>query len=111
MLTSKVPSTTFCSVFTAKDKRAPGIAQLLSSALLVFVFFLPLHVHFSSAPQISNECSCLCGTRTQIVLNDAAPQSLPWLGIASPIAFPVQVHISKPANAHQVRGPPAMSAA
>jgi hypothetical protein len=111
MLTSKRPSTKFRSVFTAKNKHAPRIAQLLGTALLLFVFFLPLHLHFSAAPQLGNECSCLCGTRTQLVLNDAAPRPAPALWSSTPIAPLVEVHSFEPTKTHRVRGPPAMAAA
>jgi hypothetical protein len=42
------------------------LRHVVSAALLLFVFFLPLHVHFfTSTPKVNNECSCVDGTRSQ----------------------------------------------
>lgn len=51
----------------------------LSAVLLLTVFFLPLHFHAAtaSASQITKECTCLKGTRTQVDLSDAAPYCAP----------------------------------
>jgi hypothetical protein len=42
--------------------------QIISALALVFVFFLPLHFHSATAASshLSNECSCLHGTRAQM---------------------------------------------
>jgi hypothetical protein len=38
----------------------------VSVGVLLFIFFLPLHVHFfTSAAKVNNECSCVNGTRSQ----------------------------------------------
>jgi len=47
--------------------------RLVGAALLVFVFFLPLHFHAAESRQLSHECSCVHGTRTQL---GSAPSSV-----------------------------------
>jgi hypothetical protein len=48
--------------------------RLVGAALLVFVFFLPLHFHAANeSRQLSHECSCVHGTRTQL---GSAPSSV-----------------------------------
>jgi len=44
-----------------------GARGLVGAALLVFVFFLPLHFHaVDESRQLTHECSCVHGTRTQL---------------------------------------------
>lgn len=50
---------------------------MLCAATLLFVFFLPLHFHFSLSPQLSSQCSCLHGARTPFVVHDAEPAFTP----------------------------------
>jgi hypothetical protein len=41
--------------------------RLVGAAVLVLVFFLPLHIHAADeAHQLTHECSCVHGTRTQL---------------------------------------------
>ena len=58
-------------------RTATTVSRILCAATLLFVFFLPLHFHFSLSPQLSSQCSCLHGARTQLVLHDAAPAIVP----------------------------------
>jgi hypothetical protein len=48
----------------------------LSVCLILTVFFLPLHFHVTSAiaSQVTKECSCVHGTRTQLATTAVAPQ-------------------------------------
>jgi hypothetical protein len=51
-----------------------GARGLVGAALLVFVFFLPLHFHaVDESRQLTHECSCVHGTRTQL---GSAPSSV-----------------------------------
>lgn len=44
-----------------------GARGLVGAALLVFVFFLPVHFHaVDESRQLTHECSCVHGTRTQL---------------------------------------------
>lgn len=47
-------------------KNSTGTFRLVSAALLLFVFFLPFHLHFSVKPQVGKECSCVQGTRLHL---------------------------------------------
>ena len=58
-------------------RTATTVSRVLCAATLLFVFFLPLHFHFSLSPQLSSQCSCLQVARTQVVLPDAAPAMVP----------------------------------
>ena len=44
-----------------------GVRRLVGALLLLFVFSLPLHFHAADeSRQLSHECSCLHGARTQL---------------------------------------------
>jgi hypothetical protein len=107
MLTSLAVLTKFCDVSTAPQKCPLGLQQLIGAALLLFVFFLPLHFHFTVAAQVSKECSCVQGTRTQLALDDAEPRVAPMPRIGIRIASDTKSVISHQTRSHNVRGPPA----
>jgi hypothetical protein len=50
------------------------IRRAINLTILLFVFFLPLHFHAitAGAAQITHECSCLHGSRTQVGITAAA---------------------------------------
>jgi hypothetical protein len=53
--------------------------HLIAGVLALAIFSLPLHFHaVVAAPQITKECSCFHGTRTQGALTAAAPGWLPF---------------------------------
>ena len=57
-------------------KRGLPLRTLIGTALLVALFFLPLHFHsLTPAAQLSKECGCYAGDRTQTGL---APASMDW---------------------------------
>jgi len=47
-------------------------SRLVCTATLLFLFFLPLHVHFSLSPQLASPCSCVQGARTQFIAAEGA---------------------------------------
>jgi len=66
-------------------KNPSSTSRLIGAALLLFVFFLPLHLHFSGKAHVTKECSCLHGTRAQL----APPASI---AVAVPVfqtSFPI----------------------
>ena len=87
-------------------RTASAFGRVACALTLLFLFFLPLHVHFSISPQISNPCSCLHGARTQIVVAEDAPTlvAVPQFGVLfeSQICPPRSIT----SNSQQVRGPP-----
>jgi hypothetical protein len=80
----------------------------LSVCLLLAIFFLPLHIHVptAAASHLSNECSCLRGSRTQAGLAVVVSSSAQSLDFAFQLSFhqqfPSQVEPSRKA----IRAPP-----
>jgi hypothetical protein len=83
--------------------------QIVSALALVFVFFLPLHFHFSIASQVSRECSCLQGTRTQLAPTASLPAIVPQLRIFQVADLPVSVWTEDGSGQPHVRGPPSLA--
>ncbi|HSE86173.1 MAG TPA: hypothetical protein VLJ79_08145 [Candidatus Binatia bacterium] len=81
--------------------------RLIGGAMLLFVFFLPLHFHSAAATaQVVKECSCVHGTRIEA---GPAPASAAWTTVLT--AQPIQsesfdwssyVHFHN----HGIRAPP-----
>jgi hypothetical protein len=70
----------------AIDRNRLTIFQLnrwISAIVFVCVFALPLHFHAVSAltSQVTKQCSCLHGTRTQLGLVGVAIQSAPLVHV------------------------------
>jgi hypothetical protein len=93
-------------VFNLAVKNRWRRRRLLSIGLLLFIFFLPLHLHFSSASQLSKECSCAQGTRKQLALNESAPISFSQLQAIFLPALTTSVWIDSYSRPQNVRGPP-----
>jgi hypothetical protein len=83
------------------------VRRTVSALALLFVFFLPLHFHFSIASQVSKECSCLQGTRTQLAATVSPPAIVPQFRISLVADCPVSVWTEDESAEHHVRGPPA----
>lgn len=92
-------------------KRSLESRRLIGAVLFLAVVFLPLHFHsFTVAAQLSKECSCYHGGRTQIGL---APASVDW----TPAFEPAQVVLYEPeffawfsVDSHAIRAPPPLQA-
>jgi hypothetical protein len=85
-----------------------GAQRLVGAALLLFVVFLPLHFHpADESRQISHECSCVHGTRTQL---GSAPSSV-MAAVASAVFFVmaerVESLVSLAVESDSARAPPA----
>jgi len=92
------------SVFGTRT--ANDLRRVACAITLLFLFFLPLHVHFSLSPQLSNQCSCVQGARTQFVVADKAPTVVPVPQFAVRLEPQVCEWISTASNCPYVRGPP-----
>jgi len=92
------------SVFGVRTATAFGRAAC--AVTLLFLFFLPLHVHFSLSPQLSNQCSCLQGARAHYVVADEAPAVVPVPQFAVLVDPQVCAWISTASHCQYVRGPP-----
>jgi hypothetical protein len=81
--------------------------RIISVAALLFVVLLPLHVHFSAAPQISKECSCIQGSRIELAFTGntltCAPSHTATLLVAEDDSSPINRWICL----RHVRAPPA----
>ena len=80
--------------------------RLVSAAILVFVFFLPLHFHFSFGSQLNKECSCLQGVRTQLAPSADVATIVPQVWIIQFATSHTSVRVSDEAKQQYVRGPP-----
>jgi hypothetical protein len=85
--------------------------RLISAAVLLFVFFLPLHFHFNWSAKITQECACVQGKRAQLapILSLSAdapiitaqpvlvkcdvPLSIEWLGLQCVRAPPASLSV------------------
>ena len=78
-----------------------------SAVLLLAVFFLPLHFHAAtaSASQLTHECSCLHGTRTEMGLTAVAAPSVSLLPIALAELFQPELVSQSACNFQSIRAP------
>jgi hypothetical protein len=75
--------------------------------LFCSIFFLPFHFHFTGAtPQVTKECCCLQGTRTQAGPLEDSPVSIPASWIEAVIDVPQTSVISCIVVNHLSRAPP-----
>jgi hypothetical protein len=94
-------------VLPSLPSKPEKLRRIISVAALLFVFFLPLHVHFSAAPQISKECSCIQGTRTQLAPAADTWNIAPSYRTTYVITQDDFLWINKWTERKRVRGPPA----
>jgi len=92
------------SVF--RTRTANTLHRVACAVTLLFLFFLPLHVHFSLSPQLSNQCSCVQGARTQFVVADKAPTVVPVPQFTVLVEPQDCEWTSTASNCQYVRGPP-----
>jgi hypothetical protein len=79
-LTSKTALFRFKTVFNPRMKHPHALRRFVSAGILLFVFFLPLHFHSVAAKaQVTKECSCVHGTRTEAGLAVAPFNWIPVL--------------------------------
>jgi hypothetical protein len=90
--------------FTPKPDK---LGRIIAVAALLFFFFLPLPVHFSAAPQISKECSCIGGTRTQLALAADTWNIAPSYRTTYVITQDDLLWLNAWTQLERVRGPPA----
>jgi len=92
------------TVFGTQTARPLG--RFACAVTLLFLFFLPLHVHFSLSLQLSNQCSCVQGARTQFVVADDAPVVVPVPQFEILLEAQVCAWSSVASHCQYVRGPP-----
>lgn len=90
-------------------ERSLNSRRLATVVLLLAVFFLPLHSHsFTVTAQLSKECSCVHGNRTQIGLAPAAADWVPTFQASSIVLPEPQVFGWFSVDSHAIRAPPAI---
>ena len=84
------------------------LRRWISALLFLAVFFLPLHIHIATAAtaQLSKECSCVQGTRTQLASAVDVPHSVPpvELSVVASERESLATHLWF--GSEKVRGPP-----
>jgi len=91
---------------TPSTKQSTASRRIISAALLLFVFFLPLHFHFPSGAKVAKDCACVQGTRTQLALIASSAACAPIIAI-QPVFAATNGLVSVEWPRRQcVRGPP-----
>jgi hypothetical protein len=106
-LTSKDTFVSFKAVIPSYRSRFYSTRRLVSTGVLLFVFFLPFHVHFfNSTPSANNECSCVFGTRTQVSPVSAQAEYAPAIQAARVIIDQPKAFGWTSVHSKRTRGPP-----
>ena len=78
-LTSKRALFRFKAVFSPRMRHPHSLRRFVSAGILLFVFFLPLHFHpVAATAQVTKECSCVHGNRTEAGL---AATPINWIPV------------------------------
>jgi hypothetical protein len=95
-------------VSTPGIKSGLRIRRATNLTILLFVFFLPLHFHAvtAGAAQITHECSCVHGTRTQVGITAAAGLWATSLGFVLLRSFESQIASQTQISFQSIRAPP-----
>lgn len=90
---------------SAKKSAAPN--RLTAAVLLLAVFFLPFHFHlFNPAAQLSQECSCYQGARSQAGLAPAPADWTPTFQASFIVLYEPQIFGRLAFDSHAIRAPP-----
>ena len=79
--------------------------------LALAVFLLPLHFHvtLANASQVTKECGCLHGTRTQAAIAAAVPQSALSVEPTAVVVDKESLSCKTWSEPQKVRGPPSLT--
>lgn len=90
-------------------KKAFTSRRLIGAVLFLAVFFLPLHFHsFTPTAQVSKECSCVHGSRTQVGLASGSTDWVPSLQQTVLVVCETQVFPWLSIDSHTIRAPPSV---
>jgi hypothetical protein len=90
--------------------KGSGTYRLIGAVALFFVFFLPLHLHFSTPiAQVNKECSCYYGGRTQAGLAPAQADWTPTFQASSIVLLEPQVIRWHSFDSYAIRAPPSVA--
>jgi hypothetical protein len=73
---------------------------------LLFVFFLPLHLHFSGTAQVGKECACVQGARIHLALAADTSTYTPASYTALLVVQDDSLWVDDWTKLEHVRGPP-----
>ena len=79
--------------------------------LALAVFFLPLHFHvtLANASQVTKECGCLHGTRTQLATAATTPQPAPPIELITVVIDKESPSENRWSDPQKARGPPSFT--
>jgi hypothetical protein len=79
--------------------------------LALAVFFLPLHFHLTSAiaSQVTKECGCLHGTRTQLAMTAEVPQQCLPIELTAVVIETNSFISQRLTDPQKARGPPSFT--
>ena len=88
-------------------KKLHEVSRLLSAAILLFLFFLPLHIHFPATPRVSEDCACCYyGGRVQMDLAPATSILGPSAGVSFLIVRITEAPVQVTVESELARAPP-----
>src|SRR5258706_12774676 len=88
-------------------KNSLDARRLVGAVVLLFVFFLPLHFHAADeSHQLTQECSCVHGTRTQLGSAPSSVIAAVALAVFFVMAERVESLVSLAVESDFARGPP-----
>jgi hypothetical protein len=64
-------------MFISETGKRDQLCRLVSAAVLLFVFVLPLHVHLSRSWHLAEECACTHGSRAALAPQAHSPLVTP----------------------------------
>jgi len=106
-LTRGVGSDIKQGVCPSLNKQSFYLRVLVGSVLLIAFFFLPLHFHsLTPTAQLSQECSCYHGVRTQAGLAPAPADWTPTFQASFIVLHEPQVFERISLASHAIRAPP-----
>jgi hypothetical protein len=93
-------------MFVPAVKHSNNRRRIIGAAVVLVVFFLPLHFHFSSGAKVAQDCACVQGTRTQLAPIAAVLPCAPSFAVQPFIAQAVILSFSAWLRLRSVRAPP-----
>jgi hypothetical protein len=89
------------------EKKSAASNRLMAALLLLAVFSLPLHYHaFTSTAQLSKECSCYQGARSQTGLAPELSDYTPVFHASLIVLHEPQIFGWLTFDTHAIRAPP-----
>jgi hypothetical protein len=104
-----MPLVSFSTMFFSGMTTGLPLRRLVTAATLLFVVFLTLHFHAYSNSQVSKECACLHGARTQLAAGSSVAAITPQPGFFRVAKQVTSIWIDDDLEQIYVRGPPSQT--